>query len=248
MLTVASVLVAVVSARLADRLETLEVDAAAPEKYCYTAKFNTAPNQLRRLPGTGKSLANTTMYASGKATVTWTKGSNSYDLKMDDLDYPAGVFCTTDNVASGKGGTVEGHTCNPMIAAHLHSGNTTSNGPASVIFCMGPGLPTHAKVDNIFNNNEDPMFGLCTASPWTWDLTDKSYNPDVVKATGNAKITAGDYAAGAMTTTDSWEQLMMDCQDATTECLVYFNVHNAYSLAQTGGLGLASAQLVPTSC
>jgi len=245
MFTVASVLFCAVFARLADRLETLEVEAA-PEKHCYTAAFNTAPNQLRRLPETGKSLDNNNMFASGSATVTWTKGSNSYDLKMDGLNYPAGVYCTSDNVKTGTGGTVDGNTCSPMIAAHLHSGNSTSNGPASVIFCMGPGLPTHAKVDSIFKNNEDPMFGLCTASPWSWDLTNKSYNPDVVKATGNPNITS--VAAGAMTTTDSWEQLMMDCLDATKECLVYFNVHNAYSLAQTGGLGLASAQLVPTSC
>jgi hypothetical protein len=219
------------------------------DTYCYTAAFNTAPNQLRRLPGTGKTLDDTTMYASGSATVSWNKATNMYGVKMNGLNYPAGVYCTDDNVKTGQPGTNEGHSCNPMIAAHLHSGNsTTPAGPASVIFCMGPGLPTHAAVDDATHHNgEDPMFDLCTSSPWSWDLTDKSYNPDVVAAT-TAKPVPATTAGGAPTTTESFKTLMEDCHDSTKECLVYFNVHNAYSLAQTGGMGLASAQLVPTSC
>jgi len=234
--------VAVVSARL-NSLEPL----TSTDTYCYSAAFNTSPNQINRLKGTGKSLTNTKMYASGTATIQWTKSTNTYDVTMNNLNYPAGVYCTDDNVNSGQGGMNEGHECNPMIAAHLHSGNVTANGPASVVFCMGPGLPTHAKVDSIFHDQNDPMFGLCTSSPWSWELTDKYYNPDVVAATGG-KGNTKTIAAGGLTTTDSWETLMEDCADASKECLVYFNVHSNYSLTETGGLGLATAQLVPTSC
>jgi len=221
------------------------IAAATPENYCYTAAFNTAPNQLNRLKGTGKSLSKQAMYASGSATISWNKATNQYGMTMNGLNYPAGVYCTDDNVNTGTPGTNEGHDCNPLIAAHLHSGNSTNNGPASVVYCMGPGLPTHAKVDTIFHDKNDPMFGLCTASPWSWDLQEKYYNPDVVAAT-TAKPAPASVAVGAPTTTDSWETLMTDCQNPAKECLVYFNIHSAYSLSQTSGLGLASAQLVYT--
>jgi len=161
--------------------------AEPTDTYCYTAAFSTTPSQLNRLVGTGKSLDNSKMYASGSATVTWNKTENTYGVKMDGLNYPAGNTCTMDQI---KTGTAE-KGCNPLIAAHLHSGNSTSNGPASVVFCMGPGLPTHAKVDSIFDDKNDPLFGLCPVRAWAWDLEDKFFNPDVVAATGPSLTGSG---------------------------------------------------------
>jgi len=98
-LFVLAVVLAVVSARVSESLK-----ASTDDTFCYTAAFSTAPNQLKRLPGTGKTLDNFKMYAKGSATITWHSSTNTYDLKMDGLNYPAGIYCTGDNYATGKPG------------------------------------------------------------------------------------------------------------------------------------------------
>mmetsp|Transcript_26881 Transcript_26881/g.68427 ORF Transcript_26881/g.68427 Transcript_26881/m.68427 type:complete len:295 (+) Transcript_26881:260-1144(+) len=96
----------------------------------------------------------TGLSSKGSTTLLVRNLPGAFDTRVASADrsHPcvAGESCTEADVNTG----LATGTCNPLIGAHLHSGATYANGPASVIFCMGPGLPTHAEVGG-------PSFETC---------------------------------------------------------------------------------------
>lgn len=211
-----------------------------PETLCFSASINTSPNQLNRIEGTGTSLTNESLFASGEATVSWVRGSNDYSLSLDSLNYPPAYPCTAAQIATGNAAG----SCNPVIASHLHSGGPLINGPASVIFCMGPGLPSHTMIPGSTFRNCPPF-----SANQPWVLRNMQWNGNVVNATTEPGTENDPIADGGPTfSATQFGTLMEDCYQDAANCLVYLNIHTNYSLTRTNGLGLASAQLVPKEC
>eukprot|EP00441_Pelagodinium_beii_P016437 CAMPEP_0197662296 /NCGR_PEP_ID=MMETSP1338-20131121/52817_1 /TAXON_ID=43686 ORGANISM="Pelagodinium beii, Strain RCC1491" /NCGR_SAMPLE_ID=MMETSP1338 /ASSEMBLY_ACC=CAM_ASM_000754 /LENGTH=327 /DNA_ID=CAMNT_0043240073 /DNA_START=93 /DNA_END=1076 /DNA_ORIENTATION=+ len=146
-------------------------------------------------------------------------------IAYDEASEALNAFVTSQNLnpfANGDLGIADSFPGaeTPIIAMHLHKGNSSVNGPIAVFFCGAPPMPA--------------MHGLPACSQQN-DLSYKGYfqHPD-----------------GSFTTQVSkdFKEYMKEnkvTQQNIQEYL-YYNLHTTYSWAKTKGNGLIRAQLVAT--
>lgn len=159
-------------------------------------------------------------------------------MDMNAVGFSAEGLVTLDN-------TLEGNT--QIIGAHLHTGSSSVNGPANIIFCGGPPLPgvlgINGECDDLFDQTVDGDTNTNMAG-WKSVTSKGGWDDGANNATAIEGATS--LEDGAATTYDSFMDALDDCDD--DDCDVYFNIHTNYSFAMNPGVGLARGQLMPVDC